>query len=292
MSISVNQSLTARLSLLGLQGSASISALVGAQSGGTSALRSLVGLIGTSNPASISALVGKSSATHCSAFYPRTQICRTVGHQARPGQIYGGRSQNGQIYLGRISGQEYVGSFGKPVDLRGGKVLYRGKLYNSRADLFADMRDGKVDGKACYRLLRPPHCIRPHLPFRPIPLGPGVPSNPTNPTNPGVGGSSPTGGTGTVEGGGVPGNDLEGLPENASLEQIIMFVMNKMAKEYKDEIKQKAQELSGSTSDDRQTKLTEFQTLVNQRNAMFSLVTNLLQTLHQTDMTTIRNIRA
>jgi len=285
MSISVNQSLTARLSVLGLNASASFSALAGARSGGASALRSLVGLIGATSPASLASLVGRSSARCCSGFYPRATVCRTVGHQARPGQIYGGRTQNGNVYLGRISGRQYIGSFSRPINLRGGKVLYRGKLYANRAALLADMRDGRIDGKACYSFIRPPHCFRPQLPFRPL--------QPWNPTNPGVGGSNPstggTGSTGSTDGTGSTNGTgaLEGLPENASLEQII-----KMAKEFKDEIKQKASELSGSTSDDRQAKLTEFQTLVNQRNAMFSMVTNLLQALHQTDMTTIRNIRA
>ena len=101
--------------------------------------------------------------------HTRTYAVRQqVGKRAHIGQKFG--YNWGPFRLtGRISGREYVGSFAKPIRLENGQYLYRGRTYKSKADIYRDARDGRVDGQATsFRTkttwsLRPghSHCIPP-----------------------------------------------------------------------------------------------------------------------------------
>lgn len=98
-----------------------------------------------------------------------------VGKKAHIGQKYG--FNWGPFHMqGRITGQQYMGSFAKPVHLPNDKYLYQGRTYDNMGAIWKDLKDGKIDGFATKRF---------HLPqFNNLPL---LPPGLSNGLNPGLG---------------------------------------------------------------------------------------------------------
>ena len=91
------------------------------------------------------------------ATYP---LSREVGHNAYIGQKYNFNVGPFQCQ-GRITGNQYAGSFSKPIELGNDKFLFHGKTYNGLNDIFRDIKDGKIDGNAGGRI---PMSMVPHFP--------------------------------------------------------------------------------------------------------------------------------
>ncbi|MCB9463955.1 MAG: hypothetical protein H6682_09750 [Candidatus Eisenbacteria bacterium] len=84
---------------------------------------------------------------HLHAYKQTYAVREQVGKRAHVGERYG--FNWGPFKLqGRISGQQYAGSFAKPIKLADGDYLYRGRKYDSMGDIFRDAKDGRIDGQA------------------------------------------------------------------------------------------------------------------------------------------------
>ncbi|MFN8548542.1 MAG: hypothetical protein U0527_11435 [Candidatus Eisenbacteria bacterium] len=140
-----------------------------------------------------------------------------VGKKAHIGQRYG-FNWGPFKFTGRITGQQYAGSFAKPVHLPNDKFLYQGRIYNDMNSIWRDMRDGKLDGLATARFTLPSFNFMPFLP------GLGGPD-----TQPGSGAPSAGGAPGGAGGAEDPstGDIMSG---GGSLEDKLLLLMDKLAK--------------------------------------------------------------
>ncbi len=197
--------------------------------------------------------------------YPSFQ--RTVARDAYIGQKYNYNVGPFQCQ-GRITGRQYCGSFSKPIQLKNDQWLFHGRTYNGLTEVWRDMRDGRVDGKAN---LFPniPGPFLPAVPFCPsFPAG-GAPTFPWNPLgsltgamgtaiqnllngNGGANGGSAAGGTGGAasDTGASGASDIMSGP--GSLEDKLLLLMDKLGKHIDKQIEDQMKKIESEMAKQKQ----------------------------------------
>ncbi len=161
-----------------------------------------------------------------------------VGKKAHIGQRYG-FNWGPFKFQGKITGQQYAGSFAKPVQLQNDKFLYQGRVYNDMNSIWRDLRDGKLDGLATARFTLPN--------FNFMPLMPGLGGPDTHPGAASGGSGSGTGGAGAPTGGANASSGADSASDimsgGGSLEDKLLLLMDKLAKFMDKQIEEQMQKI-------------------------------------------------
>jgi len=167
-----------------------------------------------------------------------------IGQKAHIGMKYG--CNWGPFKLtGQITGQQYLGSFAKPLQLPNDKLMYQGRIYENLGDIWRDLRDGKIDGLATQRSTIPAFNALPLLPNFP-----GIGGGSGNP--PSAGGSPSTGDAGGT--GGTGGTDSTGdiMSGAGSLEDKLLLLMDKLAKHLDKQIEDQMKKIEAEMAKQKQ----------------------------------------